>query len=260
MISVRNISHKVGEKTILDNISFDIQPGEFLVIIGPNGAGKTTLLKSLCKDFNLQTGDIEFLGRNLQDYRNDELAKIRSVLTQSNELSINYTVEELIEMGRYPHYDHNPGPKDLEIIDEIINELGIVHLKKRQYFSLSGGEKQIVQLARVLVQIHDQHTAILFLDEPINGLDLLHQQMILDEARKLAKKGRYVISILHDLNLASQYADKVLILKQGKLVTFGTRAQTITEKNITETYNTRVKLVHDPEIDYPLVVPLTNIN
>lgn len=260
MISVRNISHKVGEKTILDNISFDIQPGEFLVIIGPNGAGKTTLLKSLCKDFNLQTGNIEFLGRNLQDYRNDELAKIRSVLTQSNELSINYTVEELIEMGRYPHYDHNPGPKDLEIIDEIINELGIAHLKKRQYFSLSGGEKQIVQLARVLVQIQDQHTAILFLDEPINGLDLLHQQMILDEARKLAKKGRYVISILHDLNLASQYADKVLILKQGKLVTFGTRAQTITEKNITETYNTRVKLVHDPEIDYPLVVPLTNIN
>lgn len=260
MISIKNISYKIGQKTILDNISFDVHPGEFLVIIGPNGAGKSTLLKSLCKDFALQTGCVEFLGRNLQDYRNEELAKIRSVLTQSNEVSINYTVEELVSMGRYPHYEHRPSQKDLSIIQNIMNELGISHLKKRYYFSLSGGEKQIVQLARVLVQIHDQQTAALFLDEPINGLDLLHQQLILDEAKKLATKGRYVISILHDLNLASQYADKVLILKQGKIVTFGTRAQAITEETITATYNTRVKLINDPEIAYPLVVPLTNTN
>lgn len=260
MISIKNISYKIGQKTILDDISFDVHPGEFLVIIGPNGAGKSTLLKSLCKDFTLQTGRVEFLGKNLQDYRNEELAKIRSVLTQSNELSINYTVEELVGMGRYPHYEHRPSPKDLSIIQHIINELGISHLKNRYYFSLSGGERQIVQLARVLVQIHDQQTAALFLDEPINGLDLLHQQLILDEAKKLAAKGRYVISILHDLNLASQYADKVLILKQGKIVTFGTRAQAITEETITATYNTRVKLINDPEIDYPLVVPLTNTN
>lgn len=260
MISVKNISHQIGQKTILSDISFDINPGEFLVIIGPNGAGKTTLLKSLCKDFKPQQGSINFLGRDLEGYRTKELARIRSVLTQSNEISINYKVEELVGMGRYPHYENRPQARDLSIIRTVMEELGIMHLKDRDYYSLSGGEKQRVQLARVLVQIHDQDTSVLFLDEPINGLDLLYQQLILEEARKYARKGRYVISILHDLNLASQYADKVLVLKEGKMVSYGRRADTITEKTITETYNTRVKLVYDPQIDYPLIVPLTSLN
>lgn len=260
MIRVKNISHRIGEKTILSDISFEVNPGEFLVIIGPNGAGKTTLLRSLCKDFKPQQGSIHFLGRDLDTYRTGELARIRSVLTQSNDIAINFTVEELVGMGRYPHYDNRPRPRDLSIIRTVMEELEIMHLKDRDYYSLSGGEKQRVQLARVLVQIHDQETSVLFLDEPINGLDLLYQQLILEEARKYARKGRYVISILHDLNLASQYADKVLVLKEGKMVSYGKRADTLTEATITETYNTRVKLIHDPQIDYPLVVPMTSLN
>lgn len=114
--------------------------------------------------------------------------RIRSVLTQSNDISVNYTVEDLVGMGRYPHYENRPQEKDLSIIRTVMDELGILHLKDRYYYSLSGGEKQRVQLARVLVQIHDQETSVLFLDEPINGLDLLYQQLILEEAQEVCQK------------------------------------------------------------------------
>lgn len=258
MIKVEEISHRIGNKQLLKNINFEVKNGEFLTIIGPNGAGKSTLMKCLCKDFKPSTGKITFFGKELNSFKSQDLAKIRSVLTQSNHVSINYKVNELISMGRYPHYENNMSEHDIAIVQQVMQDLGIEHFYDRQYYSLSGGEQQRVQLARVLAQIYDQENAVLFLDEPINGLDLLYQQAILSQARKLADRGHIIISILHDINFASRYADKVLILNKGEIVAFGKCTDTISEKNISETYQTPVKLIQLPDMDYPLIVPISN--
>ena len=142
-------------------------------------------------------------------------------------------------------------------MEQALNEMGIAHFSDRSYHALSGGEKQRVHLARVLAQIYESDDAILFLDEPINGLDMQYQQIILDKARQMADRGWTVICILHDINFAARYADKILILKQGEVKHYGTPSETITAENMLETYQTRVKVLHDPEIGYPFIIPLS---
>ncbi|MHC8947423.1 heme ABC transporter ATP-binding protein [Sphingobacterium hungaricum] len=241
----------------MKNVDFEAHAGELLAIIGPNGAGKSTLLKILCKEFKSSSGEVLIKNKDLNSYSLKELAKFRAVLAQSNLLSINFTIEELIMMGRYPHFKDNPSENDLKIVNQVIDDMGIEHLKNRSYFTLSGGEQQRVQLARILAQIYDGKESILFLDEPINGLDLLYQQLILEQAKKLAKMGFCVVCILHDINFASKYADKILILKDGEKIGYGTPKETITVENIRNTYNTTVKLIEDSDVDYPFIVPIS---
>src|SRR5690606_9850791 len=285
MIAVRNIHYSAGQVKLLEDVSFNVQPGELLAVIGANGAGKSTLLKLLCKEIPVSAGEIHIRQQPINSYKLDHLAKFRSVLAQSNTISISFKVHELVMMGRYPHFDNHPTEKDIQIVKAVMEETGItefanrayntlpggeeqrgelcrviaqsntisisfkVHelvmmgryphfdnhptekdiqivkavmeetgiteFANRAYNTLSGGEQQRVQLARVIAQIYDQPKGLLFLDEPTNGLDLLYQQQILSLARNLADRGYCVISILHDINFASRFADKVLILKKG---------------------------------------------
>jgi len=255
MIEVKNIHYSAGNTKLIDDVSFNVQPGELLAVVGANGAGKSTLLKLLCKEINAAKGEIYIRQRPIGTYKLDGLAKFRAVLAQSNTLSISFKVHELVMLGRYPHFDNNPTEDDIRIVKAVMEETGITEFANRDYNTLSGGEQQRVQLARVIAQIYDQPQGLLFLDEPTNGLDLLYQQQILVLARNLADRGYCVVSILHDINFASRYADNVLILKKGKRIAFGEPREVITCDNIHQAFNIQVRLLNDEEFKCPLVIP-----
>ncbi len=255
MINVKNISYQIGKKHLLQNISFSVKSGQMLAIIGANGAGKSTLLKILCQDLSPTTGQVFINNKASNDYSQSELAKLRAVLAQHNTLSMQFTVKELVTMGRYPHFKHRPQPNDVAIINQAMQETGVLEFACRNYNTLSGGEQQRVQLARVLAQIYDSPNAFLLLDEPTNGLDLLYQQQILNTARKMANKGFGVVCILHDINLASAYADKILILKNGRNIAFGSPSEVVNCENIHQAFNINVQLMPYEGFNCPLVVP-----
>lgn len=254
MINVQQLSYRIGPKKIVDNISFEARPGEITAIIGANGAGKSTLLKLLCREIIPVTGTVMLRGKDLNSYSLKELARMRSVLTQHNTISVSFTAMDLVLMGRYPHFENQPSAHDLQMVEQAMHSVGITHLRARSYETLSGGEQQRVQLARVIAQIQDMSGAWLFLDEPTNGLDLLHQQQLLLQARAMADEGYGVICILHDINLAAAYADQILLLKNGKQLVAGPPKEVISAENIYEAFGLKVQLLQHENFKCPLVV------
>ncbi|WP_420548602.1 heme ABC transporter ATP-binding protein [Curvivirga sp.] len=218
MIEATNLSFSIGDKAILTDVSIEIPYGEVLSILGPNGAGKTSLLKCLTGAEKPIAGDVLLDGQPLQHYPPSQLAKRRAVLSQSIEVSFPFTVEEIVLMGRNPHIQHSETKYDKEIASYILDMLEATHLADRLYSTLSGGEKQRVQFARILTQIWDQENACLFLDEPTAALDLKHQISILEIAKELASsRGFAICAILHDLKLAKIFSDKLILMKSGKV-------------------------------------------
>ena len=256
-IEVKNLSYKIGGKVLLKEVDFTLPKGKMLAIIGPNGAGKSTLLKLLCKELSPSSGDIYIHQQSLTKYTIAELATFRSVLSQQNSLSISLRVEELVMMGRYPHFAQKPMAQDYAIAALALQETGMATYARREYNTLSGGEQQRVQLARVIAQIYGQENGMLFLDEPTNGLDLLYQQHILQLARKMTMAGFTVISILHDINFACQYADYILLLKDGETVAFGSPQEVVTEKHIETAFQVTIKKIVDADFRHPLVFPVS---
>lgn len=255
MIKVSNVSYKAGKRTLLNNINLEVKQGELLAIIGANGAGKSTLMKLLSGDQKAHSGEITFNDININNMSAGWLAKKRGVLSQQNTLSVSFTTEEIVLMGRYPHFDVKPQQRDIEIVKTVMAETGVRHLAGRDYNTLSGGEQQRVQLARVTAQIYDIEGAYLFLDEPTNGLDLRYQQQILVNARNLADKGYGVVAILHEINFASRYADRVLILKEGEILALGTPNEVINTQNVQDAFGVQMILFNANGAKYPFVVP-----
>ncbi|MFT4033906.1 MAG: heme ABC transporter ATP-binding protein [Siphonobacter sp.] len=259
MIEAHEVSYAVQGKTLVNAVSLEAHPGELLAIIGANGAGKSTLLKLLGKELTPSGGEIRMDGKPLSKLSREELAKFRAVLSQQHSLSFNFNVFDLVMMGRYPHFKGRPGRKDVEVVRQAMEITGVTHLTKRVFISLSGGEQQRVHLAKVLAQLMEpeesDQTRYLFMDEPINGLDLYYQHELLKIAHESARKGYCVIAILHDLNLTMQYADRVLILKKGQTVAFGEPDEVITRQHIKEAFQISVNLVRLPEIGYPIIIP-----
>ena len=255
MIRVNALTFKAGTRKLVDDLSFEAESGQLLAVLGANGAGKTTLMKLLCKELKPSSGNILIDKQNIDTYKLEDLAKIRSVLSQHNTISISFKVDELVMMGRYPHFNQQPAAADHDIVRKVMEETGITHLKGRDYNTLSGGEQQRVQLSRVIAQVYDREDACLFLDEPTNGLDIQYQQQIMVLARKLADEGYCVICILHDINYAARFADKILLLKNGKKVAEGSPAKVINTENMYETFNIKVKLMAYEGYNCPLIIP-----
>ncbi len=257
MFSVQDISYVLGGRPLLRGVSFDLVPGEVLAVVGPNGAGKSTLLKLLCGDLTPSQGRVTLAGHDLSDWSVAAQAKRRALLPQESSLSFPFIVFEVVLMGRNPHSRGAPNRYDQRIATAALERTETVQFADREYPTLSGGEKQRVQLARILAQVWDAPDTdqrYLFLDEPTNNLDLAHQHRTLQTARQFAREGAGVLAVLHDLNLAAQYADRVLLLCEGETVALGTPSEVLTATTIGYAFKLPVVVTEHPCLGCPLVV------
>jgi iron complex transport system ATP-binding protein len=261
MLEARKISIRLGGEKVLDDVSLNVKPGEVLAVIGANGAGKSTLLKALSGEIPVDTGQIIMNGKSLSDWSLAERAETRAILPQNSTLSFPFSVQDVVLMGRNPHCKYKESGRDHQIVAKAIQAVEISHLQYRQYQTLSGGERQRVQFARILSQIWEPVTSqprYLLLDEPTSALDLANQHETLVIARILgAKQGVGVLVILHDLNLAAFYADRIAILKKGSLIAEGTGTgqAVLTESAIEQEFGCPVVVIEHPQKrNCPLVI------
>lgn len=258
MIEAKEVGWSVQGKPIVQDVSMQLHGGELLAIVGPNGAGKSTLLKLLTGDVKPTSGAVVVEKQPLRDWSLAELAKRRSVLMQKSNLSFSFAVSEVVLMGRMPHNNGVETERDWEISAESLALVGLSNFADRTYTTLSGGEQQRVQLARVLAQIWDEPangSRYLLLDEPTASLDLAYQQQTLRIARQFAEAGTAVLAILHDLNLAAQYADRIVMMKQGCVAMTGTPQEVLQVDTIEQVFETPVMVLAHPVTGLPLVVP-----
>lgn len=248
---LHDIEYRVGEVHILKDVNVRFRPHRFNVILGPNGAGKSSLLKISTGLAKPSSGEVTWGGRPLGDYRTAELARSRAVLSQHVELAFAMPVGEVVMMGRYPHYGRAPSARDREIVARTLDLVDMSHKREQTYSTLSGGEQQKVQLARVLAQIWTEggggEEKLLFLDEPTAGLDVHYQIHILDIARDLQNHHCTVVAILHDLNIAMQYGNSFFMMSGGRVVHETDDPDGISKELIEQVYGVRAHRIADPE-------------
>jgi iron complex transport system ATP-binding protein len=259
LIEANKISYSIGANPILANVSFLAEAGEVLVILGGNGAGKSTLLKIISGDIVPGEGSINICGKDIAAWTPQELSTFRAILQQNPVLSMSFSVREVVMMGRYPHFKGKESPLDHAIADAALKKAGIDHLAERNFLYLSGGEQQRVHLARVFAQIWqtgNEGPRYLFMDEPVNSLDIRHQHSSLELAREFAADGNCVVAVLHDLNLAIQYADKILLLRKGRVMASGTPEDVMQEHILSAAYDYPLSIFSTSHYKHPVVVPL----
>lgn len=252
MLSAENIHYTTGNSDLVRDITFKAEANEVLVLVGANGAGKSTLLKLLAGDLKPTVGKVCLDQKTLEEYKTHQLALKRAVMQQQALINFDFTVFEVALLGRHPHIHSGETYRDYEIVEKKLEQTETDHLTDRLYATLSGGEQARVTYARVLAQ----ETPILLLDEPTSALDLRHQQLAMQIARNLADKGGVVVAILHDLNLAAMYADRIGMMREGELVAIGTPHEVLTSENIQTVFNLPVHIMPHPHQDCPLIVPL----
>ncbi len=252
------ITALTGTCPIINDVSLELHAGELLAVVGPNGAGKSTLIKSLSGEWPLTKGNVTLDGKNLERLPSLERARRLAVLPQQSQLNFNFSVNEVVQLGRYPH---SSGQSiDKQILKQVMKAVDIEYLHARSFPTLSGGEKQRVQLARVLAQIwrNDEDTdgapCYVLLDEPTAALDMAHQQLLLQVAKQLTDRGVGVLAILHDLNLTTQYADQVMIMHMGKKVVRGPASEVITSEQVKEVFQVDVEIIEHPKTNTPVIL------
>lgn len=251
-VEISNASLTLGKKVLLDNFSTQFNLGEMTIILGPNGTGKSSLLKVISREWQ-SGGQLKFYGHDAKKWPADKLAASMGILPQASSLTFAFTVREVVELGGLTLA---VSQQDLaNIATEKMQQTDVLHLADRLYPSLSGGEKQRVHFARVLTQLAKSPRApILMLDEPTSALDINHQHRTLKLAKNLAKQGAAVIAVIHDLNLAAQYADRILLLNHGNIVAEGSPTQVLTANNIEQVYGWPAQVIRHPQADYPVVL------
>ncbi len=259
MLAASGIGISIGGNRILDDVSLLVMPGEVTAVLGPNGAGKSTLMNVLTGALKPDRGNVTLSGTSLSSWARGDLARLRAVLPQYSSLSFPFPVQEVVLMGRSPHARNSSLERDLTIVRAALRESGTDHLEHRIYTTLSGGERQRVHLARALAQIWaaedvPKQERYLLLDEPTASLDLAHQHATLEIARRLAENGAGVVAILHDLNLAAMYADRICMLKAGRVHAEGTPRAVIRPDTIEAVYDVAASVIAHPTRGCPLVV------
>ncbi|MBJ7221087.1 MULTISPECIES: heme ABC transporter ATP-binding protein [unclassified Brenneria] len=249
----RNLHFHTAGRCLTDDISLEINCGEIVAIIGPNGAGKSTLLRLLTGYLTPDRGECRLAGKPFAQWNPTALAKTRAVMRQHSGMAFAFSVQEVVAMGRSPY---SRDRRNDEVIRRVMEQTGCLTLANRDYRQLSGGEQQRVQLARVLAQLwHPQPTlGWLFQDEPTSALDLYHQQHLLRLLKQLTQQQPLAVCcVLHDLNLAALYADRILLLHDGKLVAQGTPAQVLQAEILTRWYQADLNVSPHPEYPIPQV-------
>lgn len=239
-ITAENIKMKIGDNEILKGVSIDSKNREFVGIIGPNGSGKSTLLKSIYRILKPNDGCIKLDDMDISKMSIKESAKKMAVVSQHNYYNFDFTVKEVVSMGRSPHKKNleRDNIEDFKIVKESLQKVGMSEFSNRSFSTLSGGEQQRVILARALAQ----KTPCLILDEPTNHLDIKYQLSLLNIVKSLDLT---VISAIHDLNIASMYCDRLFVMKDGQIVASGTPQDILTKELIKEIYEIDVEIIKD---------------
>ncbi|MEN8655362.1 heme ABC transporter ATP-binding protein [Streptomyces sp. 21So2-11] len=242
---------RLGAREVLSGIDLTARSGEVLALVGPNGAGKSTLLAALAADLPAAAGEVRIDGRPAPTWSAPELALRRSVLPQSADLSFPFPVEDVVRMGRAPWAGTDREDEDDPAVAEAMAATEVAEFAGRPFSALSGGERARVALARVLAQ----RAPLLLLDEPTAALDLRHQELVLRICRDRAAAGDAVVVVLHDLGLASAYADRVAVLQGGRVAAEGPPAEVFGEALLSEVYRQPVEVLAHPRTGAPLVLP-----
>lgn len=260
MIRAQGLTIRRGGRALVESVSLSLEPGRVTVVIGPNGAGKSTLLKMLSGELAADVGDVFYHDRRITSLSPIELARERAVLPQSTVLSFPFTTLEVVRMGAVAHGSRDPNLAARQALARV----GLGGFEGRSYNALSGGEQQRVQLARVLAQMPDPtmegRPRAIFLDEPTASLDIGHQISVLELARDFARRGGAVLAILHDLNLAAEFADHLAILHRGRLVREGSPRDTIDDQTIAQVYGIAGTVGRLPDPMIPYVLPQTRLS
>lgn len=258
MIEAQDVSVSIGGKRIVANIDFAMRPGELAAIVGPNGSGKTTFLKALSGELGYG-GRIAINGRDLAAMKPAEAASARAVLPQATSLSFPFTVHEIVRLGLVGGRSGVLPGEDARLPERALARVDLEGFAGRFYQELSGGEQQRAQLARVLCQVWapvlDGRPRYLFLDEPVSSLDIKHQLIIMNIARDFAARGGGVIAILHDLNLAAMYADRIFVMHRGRLAATGSPREVLEDGLIEKVFGCRLRVGVLPSGDMPFVLP-----
>ncbi len=251
-LTINKLSFNYTGIQVLKDVEMEVGLGEILSIVGPNGSGKSTLLKCINRILKTKQNTVLIDGKDTSKLNLKELSKVMGYVPQSSTSTFPFTVFDVVLMGRKPYIHWNLSERDNEIVAEMLDFLGIGELALRYFNELSGGEQQKVIVARALAQ----QPQILLLDEPTSSLDIKHQLEILCMLRSLTQgKERSVIVTMHDLNLASRFSDRMIMLKQGKIFASGTPESVLTEENIEKVYDINCE-VTDSILGKPQVVPM----
>ncbi len=248
-----------GGRALVAEADLAIAPGELVVIVGPNGAGKTSLLKLLTGEIPASSGRVTHDGIDIRGWPAWRLAARRAVMAQAQELAFPFSVIDVVRIG-IDGIGRAIDPENANaLIARSLSRADVMHLADRDYQTLSGGEQQRVQFARVLAQLaagaHERRAQILFLDEPVASLDLCHQFAVMDTAAELAREGTAVIAILHDLNLAATYADRLIVMRGGVIVAEGPPAAILDEALLETVFDVRISVEKANGGSLPCILP-----
>ena len=245
VLQVHNVSFAYEKALVLKNISLSVRQGDFIALVGPNGSGKTTLLKIILGTLIPREGEIWLDGKAVLSYPPKERAKKMSYVSQQPSAGFSLTVQELVSLGRYPYEGRfRQAAGDTQAIEEALRLTDSFILRERKFTALSGGERQKVLIARALAQT----SYLLLLDEPTVHLDLYFQLQILNSLKRLCSEGRStVVAVLHDLNLVSLFADKVLLLKSSEPIAFGKVAEVMNEGSMRDAFGVEVAVSRDSQ-------------
>ncbi|MEO0205626.1 MAG: ABC transporter ATP-binding protein [candidate division WOR-3 bacterium] len=251
-VELNGVFFAYNQKDILRDITFTIEKGEFCGIIGPNGAGKSTLLRIIMGILRERKGIVSVMNKDRRRLKNKELARLVGFVPQETYFQLNYNVEDIISMGRYPYLEpfQTMTKQDISAVEWAIQQTDSRKLCGRPINSLSAGERQMIVIARALAQKPE----ILLLDEPTSHLDIQHQSAIMTLLKDLNDQGMTLIVVNHDLNLASQYCKKLILLHEGQIYRVGKPEEIIDRKTIAEVYKIETEIIIHPEKKVPQVL------
>lgn len=253
LIRAEGLGYRVGPATLVAEVDLTAEGGELVGVVGPNGAGKSTLLRLIGGDLSPWTGSVALAGESLTDLPPDELALMRSVFSDTGSHDIPFTVRAVVALGRHPHRRNaaNTHALDDAAVASALARTDTAHLANRTFSTLSSGERTRVSLSRVLAQ----ETPIVLLNEPTVGLDVAHRERVMAEFRRVAASDKAVVAVLHDLNAAAHYADRLLLIASGHVVAEGTPQEVLDASLLSEVYDQPMAVVPHPFRDCPLVLP-----
>ena len=258
MISAKNLKVGYNERVIIEDLSITVNKGEVVSIIGPNGCGKSTLLKTLSRMIKPISGNVYLEDKNIKEIKNKKISQKICLLSQHNNAPLDLTVEELVYFGRMPHkkWYETKTTEDKEIVDWAIENTGLTKYKNTPIGALSGGERQRAYVAQALCQKPD----VLLLDEPTTYLDISYQLELMELVRTINEKFNItIVMVLHELNQASKYSDRLIIMKKGCIVSDGCPNKIVNKEVIKDVYNIECDIDKDPITNKPRIHPIKTI-